>query len=69
MKKLGKIKLHDVTVLNDNEMKFIVGGSGVGESGIASCNKKACKTQSDCAGYCADIKSPGIAGCIGLYCM
>lgn len=30
MKKLGKLKLHNATLLNDREMKNIVGGYGDG---------------------------------------
>jgi hypothetical protein len=54
-------------MLNDVlKMKIIVGGE-YGSSG--GCQKKACKTSSDCSGYCTNIHSPGINGCIGQYCM
>lgn len=65
MSKLSKLKLvSNISQMSDEEMKFVVGGSGSG-----NCQKKACSKNSDCSGYCANISSPGIAGCIGSYCM
>jgi natural product precursor len=62
---MKKIRLKEIAeVLSDNELKNVVGGSS-----SSGCTKKACKTSSDCSGFCANIHSPGIAGCIGLYCM
>jgi natural product precursor len=62
---MKKINLKGISeVLSEKELKNVMGGSG-----SASCSKKACKSSSDCSGYCANIHSPGIAGCIGLYCM
>lgn len=39
MKKLSKIKLHEVPVLSENEMKMIFGGSGnMSSSGSTDCS-------------------------------
>jgi natural product precursor len=46
MKKLGKLKLHKAILLNDNEMKSIVGGQ---------YNNSACRcTGTGCSGSCPD---------------
>jgi natural product precursor len=42
MKKLIKIKLHDAAVLNDREMKMVVGGSGTGTDGSGTGEEKVC---------------------------
>lgn len=39
MKKLSKIKLHEVPVLSENEMKMIFGGSGTDVQDSGHCLK------------------------------
>ena len=62
MKTLEKIKLRDVTILNDKEMKMVVGGSGGGSGTISLCDpiykRKICKKQSDCTGNFVCIGTP-----------
>lgn len=63
MKKLGKLKLHNATLLNDREMKNIVGGYGDGYDEYGSSEEKKCKftcpgceeTEIPCYGTCESL--------------
>lgn len=57
MKKLSKLKLHNATLLNDREMKNIVGGYGDGYDGYGSSEEKKCKYT--CRGEEKEITCPG----------
>lgn len=52
MKKLGKLKLQNATLLNDREMKNIVGGYGGGYDSSDGYNSSG-----TCAAYVPGIKS------------
>lgn len=56
MKKLKKLKLHDVSILNDNEMKNIVGGYDSGGPSSGRCNGGGVDGNvKACSGSCPDL--------------
>jgi hypothetical protein len=59
MKNLSKIKLHDATVLNDSEMKIVLGGSGSESGGMGGSGA------TDCSTTCSDGSTIEIKSCIG----
>lgn len=61
MKKLSEIKIKDVSILSENEMKQVYGGSGTGgESQVTSCST-SCGSGgdsieiTDCHGTCSAV--------------
>lgn len=73
MKKLSKIKLHEVPVLSENEMKMIFGGSGTdiqssgadcAKAGAACDDKKegdSCESGETCSpGHCKTMPFAGL---------
>lgn len=55
MKKIERIKLNDVVILNDNEMKMVQGG-GSGDPGRHCPTDQLCTTVSDCPSSCRGCK-------------
>lgn len=73
MKKLSKIKLHEVPVLSENEMKMIFGGSGTDvqisgtncgtarEACVGKNERDSCESGEDCSpGHCKTVPFTGL---------
>jgi hypothetical protein len=62
MKNLSKIKLEDVVVLSDLQMKLVKGGEGK-EGELCTSSSKTCKVASDCGPSKMCIHNNGIYCC------